>query len=285
MVNRLADLRTILWVLIFISLMVVQWLELVNHWSLYGLTLYFAFACKVIIHHHIHLPTMRSPWNGVFSWLLAVSSLVNLQFVYALHVENHHQKHMTDEDTFGVKSFRGRWAIWEVLTCPGYFLTRFIWSGEARSIFQRWKGRCDWRRFELQLHSLSIYCLVTVLLVFNPINTLIYLMIPNFIGICLIIQTNHIQHIGCSDESEYSHSRTITSPIGNWLLFNGGYHLVHHLQPQFHWQDLPTFFYTEVSDKVPERIVHRTILGCLYALYVRSLFLPHDVYMEQVSDS
>ena len=39
---------------------------------------------------------------------------------------------------------------------------------------------------------------------------------------------NYDQHAHANPFSEYDHSRSFTSPILNFLLFNNGYHFVHH---------------------------------------------------------
>ena len=284
MVNRLADFRTILWVLIYISLMVIQWMHWANHWAIYGLTLYFAFACKVIVHNHLHIPTMKPGWNGIFSWLLAVSTMTTLQFAYAVHVENHHRDHMTEEDRFGVLGYSGRWGLWEVMLCPLWFISNFVRSGKAKAIIQKWNRSRRWRQTELKLHSISIYCLAIGLLIINPANTLLYFVVPNLITIWMIIQTNHFQHIGCSGESDYTHARTIINPISNWLLFNSGFHLAHHLNPRLHWQDLRRYHFSEVAQHVPPQIVHNSILGCIYTLYLKTLFVRHGVYLKNPFD-
>ena len=50
---------------------------------------------------------------------------------------------------------------------------------------------------------------------------------------------NYLQHIETDADSQWNHSRNFISRTLNALLFNNGYHTVHHLKPGVHWSELP----------------------------------------------
>jgi beta-carotene hydroxylase len=47
-----------------------------------------------------------------------------------------------------------------------------------------------------------------------------------------------VQHVHADEESEYNHTRNFTGLI-NQLLFNNGYHTIHHQNPGMHWSETP----------------------------------------------
>ena len=156
MLYHLADIRVVVWVCITLALMAVQWLGLVQNWTVYLLTFYFALACKVIVHNHCHFPTLKSGWNTLFSLLLEITTLTTVQVVYAIHMENHHRKHMTDDDCSGVHRYSGQWAFLEALISPFLFIAKFRLSGRCRQVISGWTGREQWRVRELRWHSTFI---------------------------------------------------------------------------------------------------------------------------------
>jgi fatty acid desaturase len=51
--------------------------------------------------------------------------------------------------------------------------------------------------------------------------------------------TNYVQHVGCDHDSTDNHSRNFTGRAMNWLVFEAGYHTVHHEHPGIHWSAYP----------------------------------------------
>src|SRR5262249_15353578 len=45
--------------------------------------------------------------------------------------------------------------------------------------------------------------------------------------------------VHCDPWSKFNHSRNITGRIFNFLVFNNGFHTVHHANPGAHWSTLP----------------------------------------------
>ena len=59
------------------------------------------------------------------------------------------------------------------------------------------------------------------------------------LAMLMLVAVNLPQHDGCDPGSPLAQARSFTGRLGNWLFFNNGYHLVHHLQPGLHWSQLP----------------------------------------------
>jgi beta-carotene hydroxylase len=90
--------------------------------------------------------------------------------------------------------------------------------------------------------------------------------------------TNYVQHVGCDPRSPDNHSRNFVSPIMNWLVFQAGYHTVHHEHATTHWSRYPAL-HAERAIGIDPSLNERTILGyCLkrYLLGRESLVADRD---------
>ena len=54
-----------------------------------------------------------------------------------------------------------------------------------------------------------------------------------------MIFINYIQHVHADPWSEHNHSRNFVRKLGNWFVFNNGYHTAHHESAGLHWSKLP----------------------------------------------
>ncbi len=62
---------------------------------------------------------------------------------------------------------------------------------------------------------------------------------PRIFSKYVIQCVGYFQHIDCAPQSEWDHSRNFVGPVVNALLFNNGFHTVHHHHPGVHWSKLP----------------------------------------------
>jgi beta-carotene hydroxylase len=50
---------------------------------------------------------------------------------------------------------------------------------------------------------------------------------------------NYLQHVHADEEDSWNHARNFTGRLLNFLLFNNGYHTIHHHKPGLHWSATP----------------------------------------------
>jgi fatty acid desaturase len=81
--------------------------------------------------------------------------------------------------------------------------------------------------------------------------------------------TNYVQHVGCDPSSRDHHSRNFTDPKLNWLLFNAGYHTVHHEHPTAHWSRYAEL-HAQRSAAIGRGLQHGTLLGYCWHTYART---------------
>ncbi len=78
---------------------------------------------------------------------------------------------------------------------------------------------------------------------------------------------NFIQHVHCDPWSEYDHSRNFVSKVGNFLVFNNGFHTAHHMSPGIHWSALPAA-HAEIEHLVHPDLKQQSIFGFCWRSYV-----------------
>ncbi len=100
-------------------------------------------------------------------------------------------------------------------------------------------------------------------------RTLLFLLVPQQVALFLIQCVNFLQHVETDAQSEWNHSRNFVSPTLNILLFNNGYHTVHHWRPGVHWSLTPKL-HAEVAAKIhPELLVKSWLKYVGYTYFMR----------------
>ena len=141
-------------------------------------------------------------------------------------------------------------------------------------------------RFDLKLAPLDCTAVIVLwgaLLIFAP-SFMLAVYLPGFlIGLVL-----------CYLQGHFEHARGTVSHYGrlyNFLFFNDGYHVEHHLHPGMHWQDLPRAKASEASPSSWPAVLRWLELVNLCALERLVLRLPilqrfvlkrHEVAMRRL---
>ena len=84
--------------------------------------------------------------------------------------------------------------------------------------------------------------------------------IPALFAAWSMMFTNYLQHVGCDHTSADDHSRNFVSRWMNWLVFDAGYHTVHHEHAGTHWSAYPALHATRAA-RIAPHLNQRTILG------------------------
>jgi fatty acid desaturase len=86
-----------------------------------------------------------------------------------------------------------------------------------------------------------------------------------------MIFINYIQHVHCDPWSEFNHSRNFVSKLGNWLVFNNGYHTVHHESAGLHWSKLAEA-HAKVAHLIHPELNQSSIFGYCLKAYLLGIF-------------
>jgi fatty acid desaturase len=201
-------------------------------WIRFPFAALFCLISSVVNHNHMHRPIFYShALNVGLNALLSIGRGHSATGIVVPHNHNHHV-HAGSRNDWISPRFAGRG--------PGVVrIPRYIVSVSANMAFQRWKKNAPKlsRRWRLSsfLEKAVLWALVGSVFMFWGLNhVLTTFVIPWAAGLAMLVAVNLLQHEGVNNGS-----RDFVGSFTNWLLFNNGYHTVHHLYPSLHWSRLP----------------------------------------------
>lgn len=232
-----ADRRTLSYMAITTALLVVQWNLAVFQPLLYVWFLFMAVSVAIIAHNHNHVPLWRSRYLNIATdyWLTLFYGFPAFGWI-PTHNKNHHALNNKQGDytiTYRLSEKNN------ILTLLSYPSTSSYFQQKPIAAYLKTLWRSDRRRFALaasQYMVLGLYYVGALLL--NWKKALLFVLIPHQVSLFSILIFNYVQHVHADEESEYGHSRNFTGLI-NLMLFNNGYHTIHHKSPGLHWSGTP----------------------------------------------
>lgn len=259
------DLRSIALVLLALTVPAVQWTGLLRHPALYAAGCAFAFIACVANHNHQHHPTFAWPWlNRLLGVVLTLATGVPATAIIPMHNFNHHVHNNHERDYVRASLVRFRWNLLNVLLLPVVAVVHYtpVKSRELRA----WRTTQPALHRQLWLERLALYPLLIALLVFGPLETLVFVLLPQWFGQWGILAINHVQHDGCDHDSRWNHSRNFVGKWLNWWLLNNGYHTAHHLRPGLHWSRLPAL-HAEIRGQIDPALERQSLLAAAIEFY------------------
>jgi len=243
-----SDYRTLLWAFVLFPLVpgLSYWQPSLALWLL-PLGLYCCYCAGVFTHNQTHcsvfagrLPTLfYSAWLSIFYGCPIAAWIPT-------HVLNHHRFPNREPDVTRTDRHSGAHNLWQALR---YTLVCGVWQTPLvfeyarrvrRKQSQKWRDVCV-QASALLLAQLGLATLAVWL--HGPRLGLttyaLTVLLPALLAPHFMFFTNYIQHVHCDAASPDNYCRNFVSPIANWLVFQNGYHTVHHEQPSVHWSQYP----------------------------------------------
>lgn len=249
--RNIYDLQSILYLILFPSLIVLQWNMEQVHIVLYAVLCILPLGITAINHNIGHVPIWNHPiLNRVTEYVAGTLQGVPLFLFQTIHVDSHHRYNQSEEDATRVSRVGEHNHILGYLIYPLFTLApvRELRKEYFRSIsFQS----AEFRKVFIQ-HAL-LFLLWSVSLYISWKKALLFVMIPQLIGIHFLMASNYLQHAQCEVGSAHNHSRNFTGWVFNLLFFNVGYHTAHHLDQKIHWKRLPSV-HQEIQARVDTRL-------------------------------
>jgi fatty acid desaturase len=270
------DRRTLFWACVLFPLLpaLAYWRpELAPY--VFPVILYLAYCSGVLSHNHSHSPVFARPaLNEAYSAWLSVFYGCPIFVWVPTHHMNHHVHVNGAEDTTSTSRQAARDSLLAVL---GYPLRSSRWQWPAiRDYLLREKVRSP-RRFRRLLAQSAIVVLahlglfgLALVLHGGLTGSLVYALgfgLPAAFAPWSMMVTNYLQHVDCDAGSSHDHSRNFTHPAINWLIFDNGFHTVHHEQPRLHWSRLKAR-HEELEARIEPRLNQDTLLGYCMRRYV-----------------
>jgi beta-carotene hydroxylase len=103
-------------------------------------------------------------------------------------------------------------------------------------------------------------------------KALLFVIIPQQVSLFSVLIFNYVQHVHANEESEWNHSRNFTGFL-NFLLFNNGYHTIHHHKAGLHWNKVPAA-HKEIEKNIDPILLERSFWWYILRSYFLSIFIP-----------
>ena len=238
------DRRTLLWAFVLFPLgpALTLWRPSLLPW-LSPLLLYCSYLSGVLTHNHNHNGVFRQRWANLTygAWLSIFYGFPVCSWI-PTHNRNHHRYRNGEGDMTATSRHATRDSLLAALSYPlasSRYQVRplLCFAGAAfrsRSVQGR---RIVVESLALLLGHAAVWLLAVRLhgLGLGSLTYLFALGLPAFFGSYWMMLTNYLQHVDCDPSSEHNHSRNFVSPSFNWLVFDNGFHTVHHEHPGLHW--------------------------------------------------
>jgi fatty acid desaturase len=257
MLKYKADLKTLLWMTITTSLFAYLWINW-KTWEgsklafagLYVLFLFMSVSVSVIAHNIMHESVFKfEPLNRLMEyWVIMFYGTPVFGWI-PTHNRNHHRHNNKEPDYTKTYRYTEKNSLWVLLTYP--FVSNYFQSLALKDFL---KERFKKNRREFWYYISQIVLVLVwggTFLVLNPVAALVLVIIPHNVSLYSVVVFNFVQHVHADEESEYNHSRNITASHFlslNWLLFNNGFHTVHHMNANMHWS---------LTQEAHEKIAHK----------------------------
>jgi fatty acid desaturase len=233
-----ADVKTLWFMAFTTALLIVQWNMPAWNWYVSPMLMFVACTMAITVavtaHNHNHAPMWKSPTMNLLTdyWITLFYGFPVFAWI-PTHNRNHHHYNNREGDHTITYRFSEKNNFFNLATYPlvsGYFQQKAIFEylGDLRSRNPR-------RFWESALQYVALVVYIGAALIWDWQKAVLYILIPHQVGLTSVLIFNYVQHVHADEESEWNHSRNFVSPFLNWLLFNNGFHTVHHERAHTHW--------------------------------------------------
>ena len=280
MIRHKSDWRTLLWAFGFFPAVgfspyveprLIPWLLPVS--------LYFGFCAGVFSHNQNHCPTFKSRrMNSFYAAWLSVFYLFPTYVWIPSHNLNHHKfvNKAGDATITWRYSRKNTWLI-----ASTYYFVSAYWQKPVLDEYvakAKSQNRALYRQIIAQqltvgLTHVSLLALGIALRGVR-LGAMVYVfgfLIPAFFANWSMIFINYIQHVHTDPWSEHNHSRNFVSKLGNFLVFNNGYHTAHHESAGLHWSKLGDA-HAKIAHLIDPELNQASIFGYCLKAYLVGIF-------------
>jgi beta-carotene hydroxylase len=272
MLRNRADIRTVAFLFAAATLLVVQWnLSTINP-VLYVWALMMAVSISAISHLHNHVGIWRSKTlNAVTDYWLTIFYGFPVFSWIPTHNQNHHKfNNRAGDDTLSYR-FSEKNNIVTLLTYPP-IAGAYQMPAIAQYLAKNWKG--NRKRFWYSVSQGAVLAIfMATVFILDWRKAILFVVLPQQLSMYSVLIFNYIQHIHADEESHYDHSRNFLGRVLNWLLFNNGFHWIHHEHPGMHWSEARVE-HEKVAEKIAPQLQRNGFWGYIIPTYIVSVFVP-----------
>ena len=266
-----ADVKSIIYVIITSALFIAQWMWLGVNPFIYTWYLFMSVAVSVMTHNHNHLPMWRSKvLNVLTDWWLTVFYGFPIFAWIPTHNKNHHRFNNREGDdsiTYRVSEKNNFLTLVSYPTISGYYQQKAI-----ANYLKDMKAN-NKEKFWISISQYFVLVLwIAAALIIDWEKALLFVIIPQQVSLFSVLIFNYVQHVHANEESEWNHSRNFTGFL-NFMLFNNGYHTIHHHKAGLHWNKVPEA-HKEIEKNIDPILLERSFWWYIVRSYFLSIIIP-----------
>jgi beta-carotene hydroxylase len=274
-----ADYRTMFWAFVlFPGVALLQYARPELTGWLLPVGLYLGFCSGVFSHNQNHCPTFKSKRANTLyaAWLSFFYGYPTFAWI-PTHNLNHH-KFVNKAGDATITWRYSRRNIWTVAWT--YFFVSSYWqSGPLKEFIRKAKaGNAGLYRQIVTQYSVVFggHAAMLALAIYLhglrgiPIYVCAFL-VPSLFALWSMMFINYIQHVHCDPWSKHNHSRNFVSKLGNFLVFNNGFHTVHHENAGAHWSKLREL-HEKIESEIDPVLCQESIFGFCIKSYLLGIF-------------
>lgn len=273
-----ADFRTLAFVSLYFLTAWFVWtrgssLGLVWY-PVWALLVYLSFAGAIMTHNSMHCAVFKTASaNKVFQVALTLVYGHPVSSYVPGHNLSHHKHTETTKDMMRTSKVRHRWNLLNLLL---FFPT--VVGDVLRSDVRYLQIQRELRRpfyYNCMREFFVLMAVNLVLLALDWRNFLLVWYLPHFIASYCITTINLVQHFGTDVSPQempgiLGTARNFVGSTVNTLLFNNGYHTIHHLRPYLHWSLTKEAHEREIAPAIDPRLNEPNMLAYIW----RAFFFP-----------
>lgn len=275
-----ADYRTLLWTFVLFPGVALA------HYARPGLvgwllpvSLYLGFCAGVFSHNHNHCPTFTSRRvNAAFgAWLSFFYGYPTFAWI-PTHNLNHHKFVNRAGDATITWRYTKAHTFWVAATY--FFVSAYFQGGPLKEFIARARAQNPRLYRQIVVQYAIVFgghaAMLALAIALHGVGTglLVYafaFLVPALFALWSMMFINYVQHVHCDPWSKHDHSRNFVSRLGNWLVFNNGFHTAHHEHAGAHWTTLPAL-HARIAAQIHPALKQSSILGFCLRTYVLGLF-------------
>ena len=281
MLRYRADVRTLIWAAMMPAAALTPYFEPTLAIYVFPVCCYLALCAGVIAHNHNHRTTFRATWlNRAFGAFLSVFYGYPTFAWVPTHNQNHHRFVNKAGDATITWRHTNRHNFF--IAASYFFVSSYHQSAPIKEYIRKARERNPalYRdivgQYALWAGSHVALLLSAIALHGGKQGVLLWALcfgLPALFSLWTIIFFNYIQHVHTDPWSEHDHSRNFVGGLMNFLLFNNGFHTVHHGQPAAHWSTLPAL-HAHIADQVHPSLQSSNFAWWLAKSYVLAPLIP-----------
>ena len=270
MLKNKADIKSLAYIIITTALFVIQWVFIGVNTFIYTWYLFMSVAVSVMTHNHNHLPMWKSKALNTFTdWWLTVFYGFPIFAWIPTHNKNHHRFNNREGDdsiTYRVSERNNFLTLISYPTISGYYQQKAIF-GYLKDL----KANNKEKYWLCISQYVILFLWIAGALLLDWQKALLFVVIPQQVSLFSVLIFNYVQHVHANEESEWNHSRNFTGFL-NFMLFNNGYHTIHHHKAGLHWNKVPEA-HAEIEQNINPILLERSFWWYIVRCYILSIFI------------